>query len=109
MLVNGGRQDPDLASQERGMQQQLSQDLDWKRVSAEIEKLAPLSRKLPVGDCRGRRSDRIGAATSSLLWRFSDAGMARLSPRSDDRRPKSAKARSRGRFGTGVAAGAMGI
>ena len=46
---------------------------------------------------------------SLLLWRFSDAGMQRLSPRSDGRRPKSAKARSRGRFGTGVAAGAMGI
>ena len=32
---------PDLASQERAMQQ-LSQDPDWKRVSGEIEKLAPL-------------------------------------------------------------------
>src|SRR5271154_3941256 len=35
-----------------------------------------------------------------FLWRFSDAGMQRLSPRSDGRRPKSGKARSRGKLGT---------
>ena len=41
--------------------------------------------------------------------RFSDAGLTRLSTRSDDRRPKSAKARNRGKWGTGGAAGAMEI
>ena len=35
--------------------------------------------------------------------------MTRLSTSCGGRRPKSAKARSRGRFGTGGAAGAMGI
>src|SRR5258707_9814949 len=43
------------------------------------------------------------------LCRFSDAGMPRPSPRSDSRRPKSAKARNRGVWGTDSAAGAMGI
>jgi hypothetical protein len=36
-----------------------------------------------------------------LLCRFSDAGMRRLSTRCGGRRPKSAKARSRGKLGTG--------
>jgi hypothetical protein len=36
-----------------------------------------------------------------LLCRFSVAGIARLSARSCSRRPKSAKARSRGELGTG--------
>jgi len=35
--------------------------------------------------------------------------MTRLSTRFDDRRPKSAKARNRGKWGTGGAAGAMEI
>ena len=48
-------------------------------------------------------------ARCRLLCRFSDAGMTRLSTRSDGRRPKSAKARNRGMWGTGGAAGAMGI
>jgi hypothetical protein len=39
-----------------------------------------------------------------LLCRFSDAGMPRPSPRSDSRRPKSAKARNRGVWGTDSAA-----
>src|SRR5207245_2296751 len=33
-----------------------------------------------------------------FLCRFSDAGMTKLSPRTDGRRPKSAKARNRGRW-----------
>src|SRR6266478_2389890 len=42
---------------------------------------------------------------SSIPWlprlcRFSDAGMTRLSTRCGGRRPKSAKARSRGKYGT---------
>ena len=44
-----------------------------------------------------------------LLRRFSDAGMTMLSTRCGGRRPKSAKARNRGRWGTGGAAGAMEI
>src|SRR4029077_16675104 len=43
------------------------------------------------------------------MCRFSDAGMTKLSPGTDGRRPKSAKARNRGRWGTDGAAGAMGI
>ena len=43
------------------------------------------------------------------LCRFSDAGMTRLSTHCGDRRPKSAKARNRGKWGTGGAAGAMEI
>ena len=39
--------------------------------------------------------------------RFSDAGMTMLSTRCGGRRPKSAKARNRGKWGTGGAAGAM--
>src|SRR5882757_9533048 len=35
-----------------------------------------------------------------LLFRFSDAGMTRLSTRCGGRRPKSAKARSRAKYGT---------
>src|SRR3984893_19353308 len=44
---------------------------------------------------------------SLLMCRFSDAGMTRLSTRCGGRRPKSAKARNRGKWGTGGAAGAM--
>ena len=43
-----------------------------------------------------------------LCW-FSDAGDKRGSASSTDRRPKSAKARSRGKLGAGQAAGAMRI
>jgi len=43
-----------------------------------------------------------------VLCRFSDAGMPRPSTRSGGRRPKSAKARNRGGWGTGGAAGSMG-
>jgi hypothetical protein len=46
---------------------------------------------------------------SLLLCRFSDAGMRRLSTRCGGRRPKSANARSRGKWGTGGAAGAIEI
>jgi hypothetical protein len=38
---------------------------------------------------------------SPELCRFSDAGVTKLSPRSDSRRPKSAKARNRDVLGTG--------
>ncbi len=38
---------------------------------------------------------------SLLMCRFSDAGMTRLSTRCGGRRPKSAKARNRGKWGTG--------
>jgi hypothetical protein len=44
-----------------------------------------------------------------LLCRFLDAGMTTLSTRSCGRRPKSAKARNRGKWGTDGAAGAMEI
>ena len=66
-----------------------------------------------------RRLDRIAADLATLkekkaaqrtsLCRFLDAGMTNPSTRCGGRRPKSAKARSRGRLGTGGAAGAMGI
>ncbi|MBR1275613.1 hypothetical protein [Bradyrhizobium sp. AUGA SZCCT0283] len=49
------------------------------------------------------------AASFPLLCRFSDAGMTMLSTRYGGRRPKSAKARNRGKWGTGGAAGAMEI
>ena len=42
------------------------------------------------------------------MCRFSDAGIARLSTRSDGRRLKSAKAGNRGGWGAGGAAGSMG-
>ena len=45
--------------------------------------------------------------TSLFLCRFSDAGMTMLSTRCGGRRPKSAKARNREKWGTGGAAGAM--
>ena len=44
-----------------------------------------------------------------LMCRFSDAGMTMPSTRCGGRRPKSAKARNRGKWGTGGAAGAMEI
>src|SRR6266481_6246941 len=43
-----------------------------------------------------------------LLCRFWDAGMTGLSTRCGGRRSKSAKARNRGKWGTGGAAGAYG-
>jgi hypothetical protein len=52
---------------------------------------------------------RILCLTSKAHTRFSDAGVTKLSTRSDSRRPKSAKARNRGECGTDGAAGAMGI
>src|SRR5208283_3185136 len=44
-----------------------------------------------------------------FLCRFLDAGMTTPSTRCGGRRPKSAKARSRGKLGTGGATGAMGV
>ena len=59
----------------------------------------------------GRPFPRNGPERSAyrcrLLCRFSDAGMTMLSTRCGGRRPKSAKARNRGKWGTGGAAGAM--
>ena len=49
------------------------------------------------------------ACALPLLCRFLDAGMTAPSTRCGGRRPKSAKARSRGKLGTGGATGAMGI
>jgi len=49
-----------------------------------------------------------GCMEGQLLCRFSDAGMTRLSTRCGGRRPKSAKARNRGKWGTGGAAGVYG-
>ena len=45
----------------------------------------------------------------SLLCRFLDGGMTRGASHSGGRRPKSAKARSRGKLGSGCAVSAMGI
>src|SRR5260221_11701900 len=44
-----------------------------------------------------------------ILCRFLDAGMTNLSTRYGGRRPKSAKARSRGRLGTGGGTGGLGV
>ena len=44
-----------------------------------------------------------------MMCRFLDAGMTRGASHSGGRRPKSAKARSRGKLGSGWAASAMGI
>jgi hypothetical protein len=54
---------------------------------------------------------RLNPTDSSCpeFCRFLDAGMTNPSARCGGRRPKSAKARSRGRLGTGGAAGAMGV
>ena len=50
---------------------------------------------------------RVAARCLLLFW-FLDAGMTNPSTRCGGRRPKSAKARSRGKWGTGGAAGAYG-
>ena len=67
---------------------------------------------LPLsGGTTGRMANkgrRVGGRWP-LLCRFSDAGMRGPSPRSANRRPKSAKAGNRGVWGTNGAAGAMGI
>src|SRR5207244_12449777 len=51
----------------------------------------------------------IAQAYCLHLCRFSDAGIDERATRSCGRRRKSAKARNRGKKGTGGAAGAMGI
>src|SRR6202140_154505 len=51
----------------------------------------------------------ISGVHFTLLCRFLDAGMTTLSTRSCGLRPKSAKARNRGKWGTDGAAGAMEI
>src|SRR6266446_7100868 len=56
----------------------------------------------------GLPAQRAIAQRFRALCRFSDAGMTKLSPRTGGRRPKSAKARNRGKWGTGGAAGAYG-
>ena len=57
---------------------------------------------------KGQLAPLPAACEGPLLCRFSDAGMTRLSTYCGDRRPKSAKARNRGKWGTGGAAGAYG-
>ncbi len=52
---------------------------------------------------KGRSGHRSRAAKCPPLCRVSDAGMTRLSTRCGGRRPKSAKARNRGKWGTGGA------
>jgi len=68
--------------------------------------------------CRLRRAmsvlrDRTGRFSQAefirLLCRFSDAGMTRLSTLCGGRRPKGAKARNRGKWGTGGAWALMEI
>jgi cytosine/adenosine deaminase-related metal-dependent hydrolase len=66
-----------------------------------------LSTKTPFPSDRSRPWQYYAA--SPLLCCFLDAGMTTLSTRSCGRRPKSAKARNRGKWGTGGAAGAMEI
>jgi hypothetical protein len=68
---------------------------------------APMVRLLRyTGRMRGTPSRWLALP---LMCRFSDAGMTKLSTRSDGRRPKSAKARNRGGVEADGAAGAMGI
>src|SRR5262249_25057640 len=52
--------------------------------------------------------DLLRCMSPQVCW-FLDAGNKEPSTGSPDRRPKSAKARSRGKLGTGSAAGAMRI
>src|ERR1700720_4743250 len=66
------------------------------------------SREVGHRRCRGRYGDLAAVGDLSAMCRFSDAGMTRLSTRCGGRRPKSAKARNRGKWGTGGAAGAYG-
>jgi hypothetical protein len=74
--------------------------------------LKPIARKLCFA-LKGRQKpsfkSRSNFAGCPLLRRFSDAGLTSLSTRSCGRRPKSAKARNRGKWGSCGAAGAMGI
>ncbi len=62
------------------------------------------SRFSPISDSRG-----MLAVEGPVVCRFLDAGMTKGVSYSGGRRPKSAKARSRGKFGAGWAASAMGI
>jgi hypothetical protein len=59
--------------------------------------------------CQGFDESNFGGSECRFLCRFLDAGNDDLTTRSDDRRPKSAKARSRGELGNWLAASAMGI
>ena len=54
----------------------------------------------PIRDCAARSLLSELACQCRLLCRFSDAGMTMLSARCGGRRPKSAKARNRGKCGT---------
>ena len=82
-----------------------------------------MTNQFPNGELRptGKQTDHEDLSTSGLpatplllrcmspfMCRFSDAGMTRLSTRCGGRRPKSAKARNRGKWGTGGAAGVYG-
>ena len=61
-----------------------------------------------MSEVGGRTDVEVNEAACLFMCRFSDAGMTRLSTHCGDRRPKSAKARNRGKWGTGGAAGAYG-
>jgi len=70
---------------------------------------------IAAGSCtqkHNKRSPGYGLLLQRMspqLCRFSAAGRDNLTTRCDDRRLKSAKARSRGKLGTGRAASAMEI
>src|ERR1700730_6743778 len=73
--------------------------------AAELAKQALLLGRQNIGDWRCRLLRRM----SPLVCRFSDAGMTKLSPGTGGRRPKSAKARNRGRWGTDGAVALWGF
>ena len=79
-------------------------------MHSKTKHLALLNKAVGKRGCRNDLADQLLAprstdetggsvATLSLLCRFSDAGMRRLSTRCGGRRPKSAKARNRGKWG----------
>ena len=55
--------------------------------------------RVDIGDEPLPRHHCLLRCMSPVMCRFSDAGMTKLSTRTDGRRPKSAKARNRGRWG----------
>src|SRR5882757_3306471 len=65
--------------------------------------------KMNLKSVASTKSFDTSADACLSLCRFSDGGMPRPSPRSDSRRPKNAKARNRGVWGTDSAAGADAI
>ena len=76
-------------------------------AASTLAEIANFSRAQPQATSRSRV--RTCGIECLFMCRFLDAGMTNPSTRCGDRRPKSAKARSRGKLGTGWAAGAMRI